>query len=96
MSQRIINKPTMIWELGTDCLTEFDCKMLDNPDYVSFTRPEGAIIHVETLKKVYKVYSTIMKSILDQAIEHNYDWVMFDCDIETMVDFQFDNRRTKL
>lgn len=85
----------MIWELGTDCLTDSDLELLDNPEYASFIRPEASIIHVEILKLVYQFYSPIMKSILDQAIEHNYDWIMFDCDIETMVDFQFGNRRTK-
>ena len=88
--QKITNKPSLIWELGTDCLPESDLKLLDNPENVSFTKPEASIINVYIFTYLVKnnsnPYSDTLTAIMKQAEELKYDYVMFDCDLETDVE----------
>jgi len=87
--QKITNKPSLIWELGTDCLPESDLKLLDDSNLVSFTKPEASILNVDVWRDIIgqnNPFSATLSAIMDQAKVNGYQYVMFDCDLETSVE----------
>lgn len=86
--QNIINKPSLIWELGTDCLPESDLALLDDRNLVSYCKPEASILNVDVWRDIIgenNPFSDTLNAIMEQAKNKGYQWVMFDCDLETEV-----------
>lgn len=92
--QKITNKPTLVWELGTDCLPNSDLTYLDLIEFTNYTKPESAIIQVDWFfnsPEVQKKYSETLNQIMKQALDNGYGWVMFDCDLETITECEAQN-----
>jgi hypothetical protein len=76
MTLKIANLPTLIWELGTDCLTAKDVENLCDDDLVSMQNGPMALISVELFDMALRGhYSATMGYIMDQAKLNRYDWV---------------------
>lgn len=77
------------WFLGTDILDDEntkDLELMSQGVATSFNREEGAIYNTnEEFQREYKEkgYSPYFQEVIKEAKNRDYEWVLFDRDIET-------------
>lgn len=86
--KNIANKHEKMWSLGTDILQNSDLKLMEEGKGTAFSREYGAIYSIICCSYFVSEieeygYSEVFQSLVKEGIRRGYEWLFFDCDIDT-------------
>ena len=84
----ILNGSERMWSLGTDILPSSDLKLMNEGKETSFLREYGAIYWINcdsdfVCEIKESGYSQVFQSLVKEGVKRGYNWLFFDCDIDT-------------